>query len=480
MAENKNIKNENIKDVSTEQLEGENTPEKTLNSTNEQVVVDESKDMTPQDAVVEADDVRAVPADEPVPQENQEDDVVSMSEAMESVKEIHIGDIVKGEILTIEDNKRAIVGLGGGLEGVIPQNELSAVPFEDVTDVLNVGDKVDLVVIKEVKDKEQGSYLLSKKRIDARKVWDDLQEKFDANETIEAPVTNVVKGGLVVDAGVRGFVPASLVDVDYIEDFTPFEGNTYEFKIIEIEPSENRLILSRKAILQKDREAKKAEILEQLEADQIVKGIIARLTNFGAFIDLGGVDGLVHISEIAHEHVEKPSDKLMVGEEIEVKVLSVDKEAERISLSIKETLPGPWEGIEEKVQKDDVLDGTVKRLTSFGAFVEVLPGVEGLVHISQISHKHIATPHEVLEVNQKIKVKVLDVNPQEQRLSLSVKALEEKEQDEKPSPKKSPSKKQQVKSEDEEPESGFTFGDILGSQLSELNLDEDEEENTEE
>lgn len=465
MAENQNTQEENIKNVSTEQVTGEELTNDSVELTNEQVIVDESQDIPAHDAIAETDDVRVA----------VEDDVVSMSEAMESVQEFKIGDIVTGEILTIEDNKRAIVGLGGGLEGVIPQNELSAAPFENVTDVVSVGDNVELVVIKEVKDKEQGSYLLSKKRIDARKVWEDLQKKFDANETIEAPVTNAVKGGLVVDAGVRGFVPASLVDVDYIEDFTPFEGNTYEFKIIEIEPSENRLILSRKAILQKVKEAEKGKLLEELEAGQLVKGTVARLTNFGAFIDLGGVDGLVHISEIAHEHVEKPSDKLTVGEEIEVKILSLDKEAERISLSVKETLPGPWEGIEEKLQKDDVVDGTVKRLTSFGAFVEIFPGVEGLVHISQISHKHIATPHEVLEVEQKIKVKVLDVNPEDQRLSLSMKALEEKPQTESPAPKKAPVKKQASTPVQDDIETGFTVGDLLGSQLSELKFDEEEE-----
>lgn len=458
---------ENNKDVSTEQLDGQEVAQEEAEQvTQDQVTVESSKDIPAEDAVAEKDDIQIV-----------QEEIPSMDEAMESVEEINIGDVVQGEILIIEENKQAIVGLGGGLEGVIPHNELSAAPFEDVTEIVNVGDKVDLVVIKEIKDKEQGSYLLSKKRIDAKKVWDDLNEKFTNNETIEAPVTTVVKGGLVVDAGVRGFVPASLVDIEYIEDFTPFEGNTYEFKIIEIEPSENRLILSRKALLEKDRASKKEEILNELEAGQVIKGIVARLTHFGAFIDLGGVDGLVHISEIAHEHVEKPSDKLTVGEEIDVHILSVDTEKERISLSIKETLPGPWEDIGEKVEKDDVLDGTVKRLTSFGAFVEVFPGVEGLVHISQISHKHIATPHEVLEVGQQIKIKVLDVKPDDQRLSLSMKALEEKEPGQTQQRSSAPRKSSPAQ---EEPETGFTFGDILGNQLAGLKFDEEDEEEQEE
>lgn len=466
---------ENIKDSNHEEMEqysADNVTDREVEEvTEEQVKVESKGDAPVQDVLPEQNtDVQAVPENDGT---TGDDMPVSMSEAMESVPEIHVGESVQGEILAIEDNRQAIVGLGGGLEGVIPHNELSAAPFEEVSDVVNVGDTVELVVIKEIKDKEQGSYLLSKKRVDAKKVWEDLQEKEEKGETIEAPVTHVVKGGLVVDAGVRGFVPASLVDVNYIEDFTPFEGNTYEFKIVEIEPSENRLILSRKAILEKERESKKQEILDQLEQGQTVKGTVARLTDFGAFVDLGGVDGLVHISEIAHEHVDKPSDKLNVGEEVEVKVLSVDKERERISLSIKDTLPGPWEDIQEKVQKGDVLEGTVKRLTSFGAFVEVFPGVEGLVHISQISHQHIGTPHEVLEAGQQIRVKVLDVNPEEQRLSLSVKALDDKgnKQDE-PSFKNEKTESQS----EEETDTGFTFGDILGNQLSDLKSDDDSEE----
>ena len=349
-------------------------------------------------------------------EKNQEvNEQESMMDAMNSVQEINIGDSVKGEILAIQDNKQAIVGIiGGGVEGVIPNNELSAAPFENVTDVVNVGDIVDLVVIKEIKEKENGSYLLSKRRIDAKKVWEKVQKEFDEGAIIEAPVKEVVKGGLVVDVGVRGFVPASMVDVHFVEDFSSYKGQTLKFKIIEIEPSENRLILSHKAVVEAENEEKKKGLLSHLVEGDIVKGKIARLTNFGAFIDLGGVDGLVHISQIAYEHVKDPADVLTVGEEVNVKILSVNEEEGRISLSIKETLPGPWDDIEERAAVGSVLDGLVKRLTSFGAFVEIFPGVEGLVHISQISHNHIATPHEVLSEGAEIKVKVLEVNPTDQ------------------------------------------------------------------
>ncbi|WP_407390154.1 30S ribosomal protein S1 [Carnobacterium jeotgali] len=391
----------------------------------------------------------------------------SMMDAMNSVQEINIGDTVKGEILTIQDNKQAIVGIiGGGVEGVIPNNELSAAPFENVTDIVNVGDIVDLVVIKEIKEKENGSYLLSKRRIDAKKVWEKIQKEFDEGTIIEAPVKEVVKGGLVVDVGVRGFVPASMVDVHFVEDFSSYKGQTLKFKIVEIEPSENRLILSHKAVVEAENEDKKKDVMNHLVEGEIVTGKIARLTNFGAFIDLGGVDGLVHISQIAYEHVENPADVLTVGEEVKVKILSVNEEEGRISLSIKETLPGPWDNIEERAAVGSVLSGLVKRLTSFGAFVEVFPGVEGLVHISQISHNHIATPHEILSEGDEIKVKVLEVNPTDQRLSLSIKALEEK-------PNNPKEKQEETNYDLPEEDTGFTLGDILGDQLSDITTSED-------
>ena len=356
----------------------------------------------------------------------------TMQDVLDEALSIEVGDTVKGEVLSIQD-RQAIVGIiGGGVEGVIPYNELSAKPFDEVTEILNVGDVVDLVVIKQIKDKENGSFLLSKRRVDAKIVWKDIQDKFENNEIIEAPVKDVVKGGLVVDVGVRGFVPASMVEDHFVEDFSSYKGKVMTFKIVELEPSENRLILSHKAVVETEKEANKGKLMDELVAGDIVEGTVARLTNFGAFVDLGGVDGLVHISQIAHEHVKNPGDVLAIGQSVKVKILSIDKENGRVSLSIKDTLAGPWNAIAEKAPIGAVLTGVVKRLTSFGAFVEVFPGVEGLVHISQISHQHIATPHEVLQEGQEIQVKVLDAKEDEQRLSLSIKALEEKAVNEAP------------------------------------------------
>lgn len=392
---------------------------------------------------------------------NQVEGTESMADALESFGEVKIGDVVKGEVLAIED-RQAVVGIeGAGVEGVVPAKELSTLPVEDINEIIKVGDVLDLVVISSIgKDKENGSYLLSKRRLDAKKVWADIEKEFQDGKVIEAPVTDVVKGGLVVDVGVRGFVPASMVEDHFVADFSAYKGRTLAFKIVEIEPSENRLILSHKAVVEAEKAGKKQELLASIKEGDVVEGTVARLTDFGAFVDLGGIDGLVHVSEISHSHIAKPSDALKVGDKVQVAILSVDPDRERISLSIKDTLPGPWDNIEEQAAVGTVLDGTVKRLTSFGAFVEVFPGVEGLVHISQISHKHIATPHEVLSEGDAVKVKVLEVNPQEHRIALSIKALEEKPADAKEAP---------VEEVDDyvmpEESTGFTMGDILGAAL---------------
>ncbi len=385
----------------------------------------------------------------------------TMEEALNSVQEIHVGDIVKGEVLAIEDKQVIVAILGTGLEGVIPAKELSTTPTDDLESLVKVGDELDLVVISRIgNDKENGSYLLSKRRLDAKKLWEEIEAKYAAGEVVDATITNVVKGGLVADLGIRAFIPASMVEDHFVKDFSKYKGQTLKCKIVEIEPSENRLILSHKVVAEEEKQKQKEAVFASIHKGDQIEGTVARLTNFGAFIDLGGVDGLVHVSEISHTHVAKPSDVLKVGEKVNVLVLSVDPASNRISLSIKDTLPGPWDDIEDKAPVDSVLTGTVKRLTSFGAFVELFPGVEGLVHISQITHKHIATPHEVLKEGEEVKVKVLEVSPENQRIALSIKALEEKLEP----------KVEEVVAEEEsyelpEESTGFTMGDILGEAL---------------
>ncbi|QEA32332.1 30S ribosomal protein S1 [Secundilactobacillus malefermentans] len=412
---------------------------------------------------------------------SEKNDNADLLNALNSVEEVKIGDVVKGEVLAIDDDKQAIVGIeGAGIEGVVPQKEISTKPVEDIRDVVKVGDKLDLVVISKIgNDKEGGSYLLSVRRLAARKIWDDIQKEYEAGHTLTAQVTQVVKGGLVVDAGVRGFVPASMITDHFVEDLNQFKDQSLEFKIIEIEPSENRLILSHRAIVEEQKAEGREKVMETLTVGDTVEGTVARLTDFGAFVDLGGVDGLVHVSEISYERVGKPSDVLRVGEKVNVKILSVDEDRNRISLSIKQTLPEPWDGIEEKAPEGAVLEGTVKRLTSFGAFVEVFPGVEGLVHISQIAHEHIATPNDVLKTGEKVNVKVLEVHPERHRLALSIKALiekpaglaeednnnESKRSNNKPSKRRNNNVNERSIANAPEEDTGFTLGDLIGDQL---------------
>lgn len=345
---------------------------------------------------------------------------------VEDMKEMDVvalqkGDIVKGTITKIEEGQ-ALVDVGFKYDGVIPIGELSTLRVENVSDVVQEGQEVE-VKVQRIND-EEGKLILSKKAVDSVKAWDRLQEKFNSGEVFEVKVNDVVKGGLVVDLGVRGFIPASLVERHFVEDFSDYKGRSLRVKIVEFDRNENKVILSQKAVLEQEFEAEKHGRINQLQVGQVLTGTVQRLTNFGAFVDLGGVDGLVHISEMAHHRVETPAEVVKEGDTVQVKVLKLDPEAGRISLSIKQASKGPWANVAQKFHTGDIVTGTVKRLVSFGAFVELLTGVEGLVHVSQIANRHVATPDEVLEVGQEVKVKVLDVNEDEQRISLSIREVE--------------------------------------------------------
>lgn len=403
-------------------------------------------------------------------------EVETMSEALSASVEVKPGDIVEGVVLAFDSDKNVVVGLDSGHEGYIPLRELSTSRVTDPADEVEVNERIRVTVLRVVSDKEQGSFVLSKKRVDQREVWNELQEKFDKGETVEAEVNRVVKGGVTVDLGVRGFVPASQLDTRFVRDLSQFEGNTYEFKIIEIDPQNRQLILSRRELIEEDEAGKREEALANLEEGSTVTGTVVRLTNFGAFVDLGGIDGLVHISEIAHEHVEHPEDKLSVGQEVEVKVLNVDADRDRVSLSIKALEAGPWDNVDEEFAAGTVVTGTVKRIVDFGAFVELKPGVEGLVHISEMAHRHVETPHEVVREDEKVDVKVLSVDQEEQRVSLSIKALEEApERTEEPKKQEPRAEVRQPQLRDDDEESAFTIGDQLGDQLKGLFGNDDEE-----
>lgn len=478
MSEKENKELEEVQDVNGEVEETsdvEETTEVEDVETDEEVVEPETSEETEETSAEEetSEDV----SEEEATKETTEEE--SMSQALDASMEVKPGDIVEGVVLAFDEDKNVIVGLDTGHEGYIPIRELSTSRVTDPADEVAVDEKIRVTVLRVVSDKEQGSFILSKKRVDQREVWNELQEKFDNGETVEAEVNRVVKGGVTVDLGVRGFVPASQLDTRFVRDLSEFEGNTYEFKIIEIDPQNRQLILSRRELLEEEEEVKRTEALSHLEEGSIVTGTVVRLTNFGAFVDIGGIDGLVHISEISHEHIEHPESVLSVGEEIEVKVLSVDADRERVSLSIKELLAGPWDTVNEDYPAGSVTTGTVKRIVDFGAFVELKPGVEGLVHISEMAHRHVETPHEIVSENEEIEVKILSVDQDDQRVSLSIKALEEApEPSEQPqqSREKSRPSVHQPSLREEDDDSAFTIGDQLGDQLKGLFGNEEEED----
>lgn len=403
----------------------------------ETTAVEETVDTAPETAAeTPAEETAETAADVPAEaaasgqEEAESDEAEAPAEASTAELEQQLDDItvlkrgqnVNGTIVKVED-QQVFVDVGYKYEGVIPLRELSAVNIEKASDVVSVGDEVTCRV-QNIDDAKE-SLVLSKRAVDSADAWERMQALLDANEVFEAQVADVVKGGLVVDVGVRGFIPASMVERHFVEDFSDYKGRTLRLIVKELDKENNRLILSQKDVLEAEYEAQKQARMAELQAGDVLEGTVQRLTHFGAFVDLGGVDGLVHVSEIDWVHVDKPSDVLKEGETVKVKVLKVNPEQERISLSIKQAKPGPWENVESQFSVGSIVPGVVKRLASFGAFVEITPGVEGLVHISQIAHRHIGTPHEVLEEGQEVNVKILDMNPGEKRVSLSIKETEE-------------------------------------------------------
>lgn len=382
---------------------------------------------------------------------------------MNELPEIQEGAIVKVTVESVEENRVIVSIPNAKYDGIIPISELSSLHVEKASDAVAVGDEFEVIVTKveESVDAEEktGNYVLSKRKVDAKIAWEKLEQQFESGEVIESEVKDVVKGGLVVDLGVRGFVPASLVEDHFVESFDDYKGKKIAFKIVEMDQEKNRLILSHRAVVQEQKELQKGEIIQKIKVGDTVEGTVQRLASFGAFVDLGGVDGLVHISQVAHEHVENIADVLQEGQKVTVKVLAVDPDEGRVSLSIKDTLAGPWENIQEKASKGAVLTGTVRRLVTFGAFVEILPGIEGLVHISQIAHKHINSPHEILKEGEEVQVKVLEVNENEKRIALSIKALVEDEG----------VAEEVTDFELPDQESGFSLGDLLGDKLKNFN-----------
>ena len=388
---------------------------------------------------------------------------------LNSVSQVEPGDVVTAEVLTVDANQANVAISGTGVEGVLTLRELTNDRDADINDLVKPGETLELLVLRQVvgKDTDTVTYLVSKKRLEARKAWDKLVGREEEVVTVKG--TRAVKGGLSVEfEGLRGFIPASMLDTRFVRNTERFVGQEFDAKIKEVDPKENRFILSRREVVEAASAAARAEVFGKLNVGDIVTGKVARITSFGAFIDLGGVDGLVHLTELSHERNVSPKSVVTVGEEIQVKVLDLNEEEGRVSLSLKATTPGPWDGVEQKLAAGDVIEGTVKRLTDFGAFVEVLPGIDGLVHISQISHKRVENPKDVLKVGQEVTVKVLEVNAADERVSLSIKALEERpaqEEGEKQEKRQQrPRRPKQEKRDFDLPETqtGFSMADLFG------------------
>lgn len=342
-----------------------------------------------------------------------------MKEAVK-VEPLRRGDIVSGVVVQVAQDE-VMVDVGAKSEGVIPVKELSAYYVDSPQEIVKPGDEIKVYVMRA--EDSEGRPVLSKARADAEKAWVELENAFKSGKPVEGTVREVVKGGLLIDVGVRAFMPASLVELGYVEDLSKYLNEKVRAKVIELNRNRRKIILSRKAVLEEESARLKEELLSTLEEGQIIKGTVRRVTDFGAFVDIGGLDGLLHVSEMAWYRVGHPSEVVQVGDEIEVMVLNVDKEKERVSLGLKQVLPDPWENVEEKYPVGSIVPAKVVRLAPFGAFVELEPGVEGLVHISHLSDRHVEKPDDVVSEGEEIKVKVLSVNKEEKRMRLSIREV---------------------------------------------------------
>ena len=336
-----------------------------------------------------------------------------------TLTEFDEGDLVDGTIVKIERDE-VLVDIGFKSEGVIPARELSIRKDADPSDLVEVGDKIEALVLQ--KEDKDGRLILSKKRAEYERSWIAVEEKFKAGEPVTGEVIEVVKGGLIIDIGLRGFLPASLVDLRRVKDLDMYLNTELEARIIEMDRNRNNVVLSRRVLLEEGRKNERAEILAKLTKGMRLKGTVSSIVDFGAFVDLGGIDGLVHISELSWNHVNHPSEVVKVGQEVEVEVLDVDLNRERISLGLKQTQPDPWVKLVESYPVGTIVDGTVTKIVPFGAFVALGEATEGLVHISEMAPRHIDAPAQVVHVGDVVKVKVMEINPERRRISLSMKA----------------------------------------------------------
>ncbi|CAN5714066.1 hypothetical protein BH24ACT22_BH24ACT22_10870 [soil metagenome] len=389
------------------------------------------------------------------------------------------GDIVEGEVVRI-DKEEVLVDIGYKSEGLVPTNELSIRKGADPNDLVELGQQIEALVLQ--KEDADGRLILSAKRAAFERAWNRIEESYNEQETVKGPVIEVVKGGLIIDIGLRGFLPASLVDIRRVRNLEAFTGETLEAKVIELNRSRNNVVLSRRAVLEEERKEERDRILTDLEEGEIVTGVVSNLVDFGAFVDLEGIDGLIHISELSWNHVDHPSEVVEVGEEVEVKVLEVDRDRERISLGLKQTRKDPWQEIVERVNVGESIKGRITKLVSFGAFVEVAEGVEGLIHISELAEHHVETPDEIVRSGDEVEARIIDVDAKRRRLSLSLRPKkeerEEQPREERPRREREERPRRREERPAERPSSGLRTGAF--DSLSDLDLGSNESDESDE
>jgi small subunit ribosomal protein S1 len=332
------------------------------------------------------------------------------------------GEVVHGKVVRV-DKDEVLVDIGYKSEGVIPVAELSIRRSVNPADEVSVGDEIDALVL--TKEDAEGRLILSKKRARFELAWKKIEGAAESGEPVFGKVIEVVKGGLILDLGVRGFLPASLVDIRRVQDLDEFLGQELRAKVIELNRSRNNVVLSRRAVLEDERKEQRQQILDRLQPGDVVEGQISNIVDFGAVVDLDGRDGQINISELSWSHVNHPSEMLEIGQTVKVKVLDIDRDRQRISLGLKQTQSDPWQQVLEQYKEGDTVDGKVTKVVTFGAFVEILPGVEGLVHISELAQHHVENPREVVSQGDAVKVLILEVDGERRRLSLSLKRVED-------------------------------------------------------
>ncbi|MDO4908853.1 MAG: 30S ribosomal protein S1 [Corynebacterium sp.] len=339
-----------------------------------------------------------------------------------TIKYFNDGDIVEGTVVKV-DHDEVLLDIGYKTEGVIPSRELSIKHDVDPGEVVQIGDEIDALVL--TKEDKEGRLILSKKRAQYERAWGQIEQLQANDEPVMGTVIEVVKGGLILDIGLRGFLPASLVEMRRVRDLDPYIGQQIEAKIIELDKNRNNVVLSRRAWLEQTQSEVRSEFLHQLQKGQVRKGVVSSIVNFGAFVDLGGVDGLVHVSELSWKHIDHPTEVVSVGDEVTVEVLDVDLDRERVSLSLKATMEDPWRVFARTHAVGQIVPGKVTKLVPFGAFVRVEEGIEGLVHISELAEHHVEVPDQVVKVGDEVMVKVIDIDLERRRISLSLKQADE-------------------------------------------------------